>query len=270
MIKPILKLLGSDYSLGMITYVRRFEKFFKPIVHTLEKYFPDVEKNYVLNGHYDTEANDKFLKDAKAFLKTTSAQNVVAYQENQCISKCWNQLVLHSKAPKVLILSDDITIGRLFRPFFEAQEWMYPAFTINNTWSYYVISKDIIRKVGWFEERFPANGQEDGDYALRMALAKGKSVMPKLHDRNIYCFGINNLGAKNEDPGWKKYSASFEERYASANTEFFNKKWEKSKEPLEGGVYAFNEAYFRIRPGMETPKFHDYLLLDNPLTSSLK
>lgn len=268
MFRPILRNLGSDYSIGMITYVRRFEKFFKPIVRTLDRYFPDVEKNFVLNGYYDPELQQKFLSDAKAFLKTTSAKNVVSYQENQPVSRGWNQLILHSSAPKVLLLSDDITINRLFRPCLELQIWRYPLFAINNMWSYFVVSKDIIRKVGWFEERFPANGHEDADFELRKTMLAGRTEMPKLHQENIYCLGIHNVMADNEDPGWKKVSAGT--RYADANLEFFNKKWEKTDKPLEGSINTYNQFYCRLRPGMETPVFYDMSLLDHPLSSPLE
>jgi hypothetical protein len=269
MLSPLLKALGSDYSIGMVTYVRRFENIFKPIVRDLEKYFPDVEKNFVLNGYYDPVLQEKYLTDAKAFLKTASAKNVVAYQENQCISRCWNQLMLHSTKPKVLILSDDIAINRLFRPSLELQLWTKIFTPINHTWSYMVVSKDIIKKVGWFEERFPGNGLEDGDYALRMAMSEGKKEMKGQSEKTIYCFGIKNLMEKNEDPGWKNFSGSVDDRYTSVNQDFFDKKWEKSKTSLPNSIYGFNSDYYRIRPGMETPNFYDLSLLDNPLSSPL-
>ena len=270
MIYPLLKLLGSDYSIGVVTYVKRFDTYFKPLVKQLENYFPNVEKNYVLNGHYDQIAQEKYLNEAKELLKKTTAKNVVAYKENQCLSRCWNQLILHSKARKVLILNDDITIRALFRPCLESQIWLYATFTINRSWSHFVISKDVIKKVGWFEERFPANGMEDADYALRMALAFGYKIMPKLHHNNIFCFGLTNIVAKNEDPGWKKYSASIDNKFASVNAEFLEKKWQKSKLLTPNSVYAFNEAYFSLSPNMETPQFYDFKFLDNPLKSPLK
>jgi len=256
MIRPILKSLNSDYSIGVVTYVRRFDTFFKPLVEQLEKYFPDVEKNYVLNGHYDTPAQEKYLKDAKEFLAGKSTHSVKAYMENQPLSRCMNQLILNSKAKKILIMNDDITVGPLFRPFLEAQIWRYPFFVINKSWCHFVISKDIVKKVGWFEERLPANGHEDGDYALRMGLLSGKSVIPDQSSPKVYCLGIKNIVADNEDPGWSKYSATVAGKYATANDEFFYKKWEISKQPLPQSVSVANEIWCRIRPGMETPNFY--------------
>lgn len=268
MIYPILKMLGSGYSIGVVTYVRRFEKFFQPLVKSLEKYFPKVEKNYVLNGFYDQAIQQDYLKNAKEFLRATSAANVVAYEESQPLARCFNQLILHSSGKKVLILNDDLLIRWLFRPCFELQMWPFETCVVNNTWSISFISKDTVRKVGWFDERFPAIGQEDADYGLRIALQKGQKAMQVMHQHNIYCFGITNVVAGNTDPGWKKDSAIIGSGYAQANKDYFEKKWEISNEPLEGGVQLQNN-YFRVRKGMETPLFYDYNLLDNPLKSPI-
>ncbi len=269
MIYPLLKVLGSDYSIGVVTYVKRFEQYFKPLVASLEKYFPKVEKNYVLNGFYDQQIQAEYLQNAKAFLKTTSASNVVAYEQSQSLSKCWNQLVLHSSGKKILILNDDVLIRFLFRPFFETQMWPFPTGVVNNSWSHSWFSKATIRKVGWFDERFPAIGMEDMDYGLRLALANGQEGIEVMHQHNIYCFGITNIIAGNTDPGWKKDSAIVAGAFAQSNKDYFEKKWETAKSPLTGGV-RLQKDYFRIRPGMEMPQFYDYKYLDNPLKSAIK
>jgi hypothetical protein len=268
MIYPLLKAIKSDYSIGVVTYVRRFEKFLKPLVASLEKYFPDVEKNYVLNGFYDQTVQQEYLKNAKEFLRGTTAKNVIAYDQSQSLSKCFNQLLLHSSANKTLILNDDILVRFLFRPFFEAQMWPFENGVVNNTWSHSWFSKDTIRKVGWFDERFPAIGQEDGDYGLRLAKAYGLTNISTLHRHNIYCFGITNIIAGNTDPGWKKDSPIVNNSYAQTNDDYYKKKWEISKQPLENSV-CHNGTYYRIRPGFETPQFYDFSLLDNPLKSPL-
>ena len=269
MIYPILKFLGSDYSIGVVTYVKRFDQYFKPLVAGLEKYFPGAEKNYVLNGFYDPQIQAEYVKKAKDFLKGTSAANVVAYNESQSLSKCFNQLILHSSGKKILILNDDINIRWPFRYCLEAQIWLFKTFVINNTWSLSVLSKDTVRKVGWFDERFPAIGQEDGDYGLRMYIAEGKKAIITNHMHNIYCFGVTNIIAGNEDPGWKKTSAVVGGKYAQANNDYFNEKWESSRQPLPGSIFAYGKDYLRIRPGMETPQFYDFNLLDHPLKSPL-
>ncbi len=268
MIYPLLKAIGSDYSIGVVTYVKRFDSYFKPLVRSLEKYFPGVEKNYVLNGFYDQSIQSEYIKNAKDFLKGTTASNVIAYNESQPLARCFNQLILHSSTKKVFILNDDILIRFLFRPFFEAQMWPFENGVVNNSWSHSWFSKETVKKVGWFDERFPAIGQEDGDYGLRIAMQKRQKSIEVLHQQNIYCFGITNIVAGNTDPGWKKDSAIVGSGYAQSNKDYFEKKWEISKEPLAQGI-RLQKEYYRIRPGMETPNFYDLKLLDNPLKSPL-
>ncbi len=246
----------AKYSIGVVTYVKRFEQYFKPLVLNLEKYFPEVEKNYVLNGFYDQDIQKNYLEKAKAFLATTSAHKVVAYNENQSLSKCWNQNILNSDRKKILILNDDVVIRRPFRWCLELQMPFHKSATINRSWSHFFISKDVIKKVGWFDERFPGVGYEDADYALCLALAEGKTDI-KTHARpNIYCLGLHNIISKNDDPGWKKVSTNFNGKYATSNQEFFHRKWEVSAEP-QPGFLRMAGVYYRLRPGMETPKFYD-------------
>jgi hypothetical protein len=269
MIYPLLKAIGSDYSIGVVTYVKRFETYFKPLVLSLEKYFPGVEKNYVLNGFYDQTIQAEYLNNAKQFLKGTSASNVVAYNESQSLCRAWNQLILHSSKPKILILNDDLIIGPLFRSFFELQMWPFDFRVINKTWSISLFSKNIIRKVGFMEERFPAMGSEDLDYCLRLYKAWGRKEMPGHAEDTIYCPSIKNIVAKNEDPGWSKISETIKHKTAVVNEEFFKTKWEVSEKPMIDSIFAFNKVYYRIRPGMETPNFYDFSLLDNPLKSPI-
>ena len=39
---------------------------------------------------------------------------------------------------------------------------------INQSWSHFMISREVIIRVGWFDERFPAIGNEDEDYESRL------------------------------------------------------------------------------------------------------
>ena len=82
MIYPLLKSIGSDYSIGVLTYIKRFDTYFKPLVSQLEKYFPGVEKNYVLNGHYDP-GQAEYLKTAKEFLNKSKDQSNPGNQSNK-------------------------------------------------------------------------------------------------------------------------------------------------------------------------------------------
>lgn len=250
------------YSIGVVTYVNRFEQYFVPLVKQLERIFPDAEKNYVLNGFYDQEKQQKYLAGAKNFLKGTSAHSLTAYNEHQGLTKCWNQLVIKSGQDKILVLNDDVKISKLFRLFLDLQVNWYDTATINGSWSHFIITKDIIRKVGWFDERFVGVGHEDADYGLRLAHYFKKYEWPKNRLHNIYALGLKNLIVKNDDPGWKMISGNVSGKYAQVNYDVFHEKWEVSKAPKPGYVHGFNFGYYHIKNGMETPQFYPFKVLD--------
>jgi len=250
------------YSIGVVTYINRFEKYFKPLVFQLEKFFPDVEKNYALNGFYNQERQEKYLTEAKGFLSKTSASTVTAYKEHHALSHCWNQLVINSKKEKILIMNDDVRVSRLFRFCFDLQVGLYETAVINRSWSHFIISKETVKKVGWFDERLVGVGHEDADYGLRLAIASNKKQMPKNWQHQIFCLGLKNIIAKNEDPGWKNISATTSNKYAEINLKVFKEKWDISDQPKEGYLHAFNAGYYAVRPGMETPLFYPLSALD--------
>ncbi len=252
----------SQFSIGVVTYINRFETYFKPLVRQLDLLFPGVQKNYVLNGYYDQAKQQDYLEQAKAFLKSTSADNIITFNEHHGLTHCWNQLLISSRATKVLILNDDLIINRLFSWSLKLQIDFFETAVINRSWSHFIISKTTARQVGWFDERFVGMGSEDADYALRMSLAEGKTTMTHNYIKTIYCLGVKNVVARDTDPGWKKISEFSQGKYAKVNFEFFLKKWDIIKEPKPGYVQAFNGDYFGIRPGMDTPMFYPLSLLD--------
>lgn len=261
--------MSNLFSIGIVTYIRRYDSYFKPLIKQLDLLFPHVEKTVVVNGFYDQEAQAKYLQEITEFLRHTTVTNLIKYQDNQSLAKCWNQLILHSHSHKILILNDDTFVTWPFQYFVRAGMLLYDNSVINNSWSHFWLSKNTVRQNGWFEERLPAVGLEDADYGLRLALAKGQKIMPKHHQHNWYSLGIKNVVAKNTDPGWSKSSHTINNKYAQANSDFFAQKWEKSKTNLQGGMYCFNDSFYRIRPGMETPLFYDLSLLDHPLNSPI-
>lgn len=250
------------YSIGVVTYVNRFEEYFKPLVNSLDKIFPGYEKNYVLNGYYDQEKQEKYLKDANNFLRSTSAGKIISYNQHQSLSKCWNQLLINSKADKVLILNDDLKISRLFKFFINLQANLYDTAVINRSWSHFFVSKDTIKRVGWFDERFLGMGSEDADYALRLAIAAKKTVMPNNYLHNLYCLGVKNVIAHDTDPGWKQISNFSQGKYSEINYKFFHEKWDVCKQTKKDYLYGFKFGYYNIKPGMETPLFYPLSVLD--------
>lgn len=232
-----------EYSIGVVTYVARFEEFFVPIIKQLVEVFPEKEIVCIINGHYDQTLQIKYLKKVTAFLSQFPNVRYITNEVNQPLSKCFNWLLMMSYAPRMLILNDDISLNLLFRLDFEKRlaEGNSDLFVINHSWSHFLISKQFVKEIGWFEERLPATGQEDGDYQIRIR-DKGKQVA------HVTCHGITNYIAPQTNAGWANISKVVQGGKASAvNDEFLAKKYE-------------NE---HLRPGMETPMFYDFSCLDD-------
>lgn len=117
----------------------------------------------------------------------------------------------------------------------------------------FLISKKIIKKVGWFDERLLGIGHENGDYMLRMTIL---GIMLPWCDAR----GIKNFVAPQENAGWMKISDISDGKYSKINKEFIKKKWDIREVPKDKlhphGVEA------KLRSGMETPLFYDFKVLD--------
>ncbi|MES3005349.1 MAG: hypothetical protein V4664_00160 [Patescibacteria group bacterium] len=209
-----------NYSIGIVTYHARFESYFKPLVERLVKIFPDKQIICIANGHPDRELQTNYLRKFTAFLKQFENVTLSTYENNQSLAKCWNELIIASKEEGCLILNDDTQVTELFREEFEkniiSNDFSFSA--INGSWSHFFISKDIIRKIGWFDENFTGIGQEDSDYMFRMAILNMETI-------DTPCLGIKNYVAPAENPSWKEVSEVTDNKYSSSNKEYMKKKY---------------------------------------------
>ena len=133
--------IKNNYSIGVVTYIARYEKYFIPLIKQLISVFPDKEIICVINGHPDNSLQIEYLKNVTAFLKQFPNIKYITHETHQPIAKCWNWLALMSFSAAILILNDDIKVNLLFREDFEKiftenQDF----FIINNSWSHFLIS----------------------------------------------------------------------------------------------------------------------------------
>lgn len=126
------------YSIGIVTYVGRFEKYFIPLIKSLTEIFPDKEIICIINGHHNISLQLKYLKKATSFLKQYHNIRYLTNQQHQSLAKCWNWLMILSSNERVLILNDDLSLSPLFRKDFEDNLKKNPDFFImNNSWSHF-------------------------------------------------------------------------------------------------------------------------------------
>jgi hypothetical protein len=254
----------QNYSIGVVTYINRYHTYFKRNIESLRKYFPDKQIICIINGHPDKTRHLAYLKEITSWLSSLDNVKYITFEDHQSLAKCWNWILLMSSTQNNLFLNDDISVKQNFRYDFESHlRKNLNFFAINNSFSHFLLNKKIIKKIGWFDERFLGVGYEDGDYLIR--LADGGIEL-----NGLPCRDIVNFIASNPDPSFKKISSSMmSDKYSTINGEFMRKKWFFNH--LDNKEFDYNikflwnnqEHLARLKDGMITPIFYDYILLDN-------
>ena len=112
--------------------------------------------------------------------------------------------MLTSSNDRILILNDDLGIDpHVENSFFEQFEGVLnnavnKTFTINGSFSHFVVSKDELIKVGFFDERVLVLGEEDGDFYWRYHETFGVEI-PSFEIGNI-----DNVHSDISDGGYTK------------------------------------------------------------------
>jgi hypothetical protein len=246
-------------SIGIVTYLGRFESYFKPLIKKLHFLFPDYDVCVWINGHYDTVKQIKYLRDVIAFLRKYPNIRYVTNLEHHPLANGYNWVILMSKCPMVIILNDDVSVDWEFRHHLERLDGVPGIFTLNRSWSHFVISKEVVRAVGWFDERFLGIGDEDSDYICRLAM-KGIPL------GNIAVHGLHNYIAPPDDASWAHLSGVIHGKYSQINREFLMKKWWRSDYgpvPKEGSFKVrYHEAEWDVALNTELEDMPEYYPLE--------
>ena len=108
----------------------------------------------------------------------------------------------------ILILNDDIDLvtDNMFKvvsDHIKSEEYKGLS-KINDTFSYFVINKELINELGYFDERLLGFGEEDGDITYRLLNKKGHDVY-RLYAQGVYNI-ISDIRHTHIKPGIGKYS----------------------------------------------------------------
>lgn len=247
--------LGLGISIS--TYVERFESCFKPTLKKVCELFPSEKIMVAANGYYDKPRQLLYLQELRSFCAEFPNVELYDFVEPVSISKMVNTLVMNSKRDKKLGLNEDLRISLFFRRFLIRSGILSERIaTINHSWAHMVNSKEVIRRIGFWDERLPEIGGEDDDYAARCAIAG-----IDIKNYNTRTIGSSGRETRKRDTlnSWGKDMRKQKHGYSDLNHDFLhNQKWETSKEPFEGATFVPNRTpkYWKLRPGMETPNFY--------------
>jgi hypothetical protein len=224
----------NSLSIGVATFMNRYDNCLVPLILKLSKLFPDCEIIIIANGHILKKEQEVYLKKISLF--STNFENVKLFKHNKPkgLSEIWNQIIRVSSNEDVLILNDDVDIKIEFIDSILKLLLTHNKITLlNNSWSQFLISKSLIKIIGGFDEGLKEIGGEDDDYSARLALNNilidgfdSNTVKSKLKLKKKI-LKVNSYG-KNMN---KEYGG-----YSSFNSEYFNQKWIVSNSDFPGAV----------------------------------
>ena len=73
---------NKNYSIGITTYFRRFEDWFKPLIIEIKRQRPEVEIIVSINGELNTEFYEDYRRDILIFLSQFKNTFPVFYSFN--------------------------------------------------------------------------------------------------------------------------------------------------------------------------------------------
>jgi len=234
------------YSIGIVTCKYRYEKYFIPLLEKIKSIKPDIEIVCCVNGEshedFDNEYRSNILKLCSDY------ENVfpMIWTTFRAISKLWNTCIINATENHVLMLNDDVMINENFFNFIDQLD-EDETFTINGSWSIFMVNRKQIHDTGWFDERMLGVGNEDGDMAYRLFLKYKKAVtnynIPYMN------FTSDSFTDKNHLSNQKTIS-----KYSLYNHEFLHNKYTRDD------VNGIGDGYFFFGGEKVSKHFDDYQL----------
>jgi hypothetical protein len=253
-IKGKIKNQNNAFTIGITTFMDRYENCLKPLVEKIAVLFPDNQIIVFTNGHIKEQENIEYLIKIRSFCYKFKNVELISLNKPMGLSFIWNQIISKANAEKVLLLNDDVKITHTFLKWFSESEIQEMEIaTINTSWSHFIISKDIVKNVGVFDEGLLEIGGEDDDYSARLA----------MNEIDLQNFKTNTIKAKLKPKDKKltvnSYGRNMNEEihgYSTYNTHYLVDKWQMSNEYFEGAIDVPNRMmrYWKLRTNNDKNK----------------
>lgn len=177
----------ENLAIVISTFQDRFFTYCLPLVQQIRS-ISNLPIFLVVNGKFDkvdkTDEYSDFLREVCSYSRVFP----ICFNSLNGWASLLNTGIRHSDSQNLLIMNDDILIdSRLFNDdmrFVLGHVGHENLITINNSWSHFIITRQCIRDVGFFDERYLGIGEEDGDYFRRYSRHYGKFPM----NENLGCF----------------------------------------------------------------------------------
>jgi len=160
-----------EFSIGITTFERRLESLTR-MVKYLKRCDPDIIINLAINGEIETPFSEEYRRGILKLCLEWGNIFPIFHQEFRSLAKLWNTLVINSVTEYNLILNDDLLFDES-KNFVEILSGVISSnpgqecFTINNSFSHFVVTKNLLDQMNYFDERLLLHGYEDGDFVWR-------------------------------------------------------------------------------------------------------
>lgn len=160
------------FSIGITTFKRRYEMVEK-LIKDIKTFQPKVEIILTVNADYKEPFDDEYRKKIMDLCMRYENIFPVVFPQFTGLSKMWNTIVLNASSEYVFIMNDDLQIEKeVLNQVNHLVQTMdtnveNQIIKINQSFSHFLCSKALVDEVGYFDERFLAFGEEDGDFTWR-------------------------------------------------------------------------------------------------------
>jgi len=187
-----------NISVLIVTFKERFS-YVKDLIQKIRSSSGDnFDILIAVNGNNDELVDEKYRTDILELCKATPRCYPIVCPEFRSLPKLWNTLVLFSRTEYNFIICDDVEYGNpqalniIEKYIIDTKEEF---FTINGGFSFFVVTKNMLHKLNYFDERLCGYGEEDGDITHSFIL-KEKRPLPLLQINNIFNKALYNIKNK--------------------------------------------------------------------------
>jgi hypothetical protein len=166
-----------ELTIAITTFSKRF-KYISNLIPQI-RFFSDSPIIIVVNGEKDGKLDDEYIKNMMSLCLKYNQIYPIFFQETRGLTKLWNTAIINSFYDNILLLNDDIEIHTSdifdFCKFKLSDNSFTGISKINGSFSHFILNKQTIEEIGYFDERLLGFGEEDGDITYRL-LKIGKSI----------------------------------------------------------------------------------------------
>lgn len=192
-------------SIGITTFSSRINYLTKLLGQIRE--FSNDPIIVSVNGEKEGKLSNEYMDELFNLFSKYKQVYPIFFQEIRGLSKMWNSIIVHSASDNILLLNDDIEIhsGKIFEISNDLSK--NPNFNsickFNGSFSHFLVKKQCMEKIGFFDERLLGFGEEDGDITYR--LIKNNLELHSLGLSGLINI-VSNVRHSDVKPGIGKYS----------------------------------------------------------------